>query len=132
MNQVNLEGHAGADAETKYLPDGKAVTNLRLATAERWKGKDGKDQERTEWHRIVCFGYAAERAASIRKGQKIVVLNGKIRTRSWDDKDGKKQYITEVEAHQVYQIATEPKSERQGQAANRPGSPEVSEDDIPF
>ena len=135
MNRVQLEGFTGADAELKYLPSGQPVANLSVATSERYKDSKGADQEKTEWHRVVVFGKAAERAGKIRKGQ-LVTLEGKLQTRSWDGKDGKKQYITEVVAQRVHVIqigeqqqASEPRRET---AKAVEGSQEVAEDDIPF
>ena len=134
VNRVQLEGFTGADAELKYLPSGQPVANLSVATSERYKDSKGLDQEKTEWHRIVVFGKAAERAGKIRKGQ-LVTLEGKLQTRSWDGKDGKKQYMTEVVAHRVHVIqlgeqqAVEPRREP---AKSVEGSQEVAEDDIPF
>jgi single-strand DNA-binding protein len=134
VNRVQLEGFTGADAELKYLPSGQLVANLSVATSERYKDSKGNDQEKTEWHRIVVFGKAAERASKIRKGQ-LVTLEGKLQTRSWEGKDGKKQYSTEVVAHRVHLIqlgeqqAAEPRRET---AKAVEGSQEVAEDDIPF
>ncbi len=134
MNRVQLEGFTGADAELKYLPSGQPVANLSVATSERYKDAKGNDQEKTEWHRIVVFGKAAERAGKIRKGQ-LVTLEGKLQTRSWDGKDGKKQYMTEVVAHKVHVIqlgeqqAVEPRRET---AKSVQGSQDAAEDDIPF
>ena len=134
VNRVQLEGFTGADAELKYLPSGQPVANLSVATSERYKDSKGADQEKTEWHRIVVFGKAAERAGKIRKGQ-LVTLEGKLQTRSWEGKDGKKQYSTEVVAHRVHVIqlgeqqAAEPRRET---AKAVEGSQEVAEDDIPF
>nr|AGC71904.1 single-stranded DNA-binding protein [uncultured bacterium A1Q1_fos_25] len=134
MNRVQLEGFTGADAEFKYLPSGQPVANLSVATNERYKDGKGNDQEKTEWHRIVVFGKAAERASKIRKGQ-LVTLEGKLQTRSWEGKDGKKQYSTEVVAHRVHVIqlgeqqAAEPRRET---AKAVEGWQEVAEDDIPF
>ena len=134
MNRVQLEGFTGQDAELKYLPSGQPVANLSVATSERYKDSKGADQEKTEWHRVVVFGKAAERAGKIRKGQ-LVTLEGKLQTRSWDGKDGKKQYMTEVVAHRVHVIqlgeqqAAEPRREP---AKTVEGSQEVAEDDIPF
>jgi len=134
MNRVQLEGFTGADAELKYLPSGQPVANLSVATSERYKDSKGADQEKTEWHRVVVFGKAAERAGKIRKGQ-LVALEGKLQTRSWEGKDGKKQYITEVVAHKVHVIqlgeqvvATEPRRD----AAKSVDAQDVGEDDIPF
>lgn len=134
MNRVQLEGFTGAYAELKYLPSGQPVANLSVATSERYKDSKGADQEKTEWHRVVVFGKAAERAGKIRKGQ-LVALEGKLQTRSWEGKDGKKQYITEVVAHKVHVIqlgeqvvATEPRRD----AAKSVDAQDVGEDDIPF
>lgn len=134
MNRVQLEGFTGQDAELKYLPSGQPVANLSVATSERYKDSKGVDQEKTEWHRIVVFGRAAERVGKIRKGQ-LVSLEGKLQTRSWDGKDGKKQYITEVVAHKVHviqlgeHVATEPRRES---AKSMELGQDVGEDDIPF
>lgn len=134
MNRVQLEGFTGQDADLKYLPSGQPVANLSVATSERYKDSKGADQEKTEWHRVVVFGKAAERAGKIRKGQ-LVALEGKLQTRSWEGKDGKKQYITEVVAHKVHVIqlgeqvvATEPRRD----AAKSVDAQDVGEDDIPF
>lgn len=132
MNRVQLEGFTGADAELKYLPSGQPVANLSVATSERYKDGKGNDQEKTEWHRIVVFGKAAERASKIRKGQ-LVTLEGKLQTRSWEGKDGKKQYSTEVVAHRVHVIQLGEQAEpRRETAKTVEGSQEVAEDDIPF
>ena len=134
MNRVQLEGFTGADAELKYLPSGQPVANLSVATSERYKDGTGADQEKTEWHRLVVFGKAAERVGKIRKGQ-LVTLEGKLQTRSWEGKDGKKQYITEVVAHRVHviqlgeQVAAEP---RRDHAKPAETAQDVGEDDIPF
>lgn len=134
MNRVQLEGFVGRDAELKYLPSGQPVANLSIATSDRYKDGKGQDQEKTEWHRVAVFGKAAERAGKIRKGQ-LVTLEGKLTTRSWEGKDGKKQYSTEVVAHRVHviqfgeQAAAEPLRQP---AKSAEGSQEVSEDDIPF
>jgi len=134
VNRVQLEGFTGADAELKYLPSGHPVANLSVATSERYKDGKGADQEKTEWHRIVVFGKAAERVGKIRKGQ-LVTLEGKLQTRSWEGKDGKKQYITEVVAHRVHviQLGEQQASEPRREAAKSvEGSQDVAEDDIPF
>jgi len=134
MNRVQLEGFTGQDADLKYLPSGQPVANLSVATSERYKDGKGADQEKTEWHRIVVFGKAAERAGKIRKGQ-LVTLEGKLQTRSWEGKDGKKQYSTEVVAHKVHviqlgeQVAVEPRREP---AKSVEATQDVGEDDIPF
>ena len=105
VNKVILIGNCGADPETRYLPSGGAVTNVRLATSETWKDKtSGQQQERTEWHRVVFFNRLAEIAAEyLKKGSKVYV-EGAIRTRKWQDKEGKDQYTTEIVAAEMQML----------------------------
>ncbi|WP_349573077.1 single-stranded DNA-binding protein [Azotobacter salinestris] len=96
VNKVILIGTCGQDPETRYLPNGNAVTNLSLATNESWKDKDGNKQERTEWHRVVFFGKLAEIAGEyLRKGSQCYI-EGKLQTRKWQGQDGQGRYITEI------------------------------------
>ena len=97
INKVILVGNLGADPETRYMPSGGAVTNVRLATTRSWKDKNtGEQQERTEWHRVVIFGRLAEVAAEyLRKGSQAYV-EGELRTNKWQDRDGNDRYTTEV------------------------------------
>ena len=96
INKVILIGNLGGDPETRYLPNGNAVTNLTLATSDSWRDKQtGQMQERTEWHRVTFFGKIAEIAGQyLRKGSKIYI-EGRLQTREWE-KDGVKRYTTEV------------------------------------
>ncbi|GBL60722.1 single-stranded DNA-binding protein [Pseudomonas citronellolis] len=97
VNKVILVGNVGGDPETRYLPNGNAVTNVTLATSESWKDKQtGQQQERTEWHRVVFFGRLAEIVAEyVRKGSQIYV-EGSLRTRKWQGQDGQDRYTTEI------------------------------------
>jgi single-strand DNA-binding protein len=97
LNKVILIGHLGADPDTRYLPDGTAVTNLRLATSEKWRDKTtGDPVERTEWHRVSIFGKPAEIASQyLLKGSKVY-LEGQLRTRKYQDQSGQDRYTTEV------------------------------------
>ena len=97
VNKVILIGNLGADPETRYLPSGDAVTNIRIATTEKWRDKGGEQQEHTEWHRISFFGKTAEIAGEyLRKGSPVYV-EGRIRTRKWQDKEsGQDRYSTEI------------------------------------
>ncbi len=97
VNKVILVGNAGADPETRYMPNGNAVTNVTLATSESWKDKQtGQQQDRTEWHRVVFFGRLAEIAGEyIRKGSQVYV-EGTLRTRKWQGQDGQDRYTTEI------------------------------------
>jgi single-strand DNA-binding protein len=105
VNKVILVGTLGKDPETRYMPSGSAVTNLRIATNEQWKDKQtGEQQERTEWHSIAMFGRLAEIAAEyLRKGQQVYI-EGKLRTRKWQDKEGKDRYTTEIVADEMQML----------------------------
>ncbi len=97
VNKVILVGNLGADPETRYLPSGDALCNLRLATTDNWKDKSsGEKKEQTEWHRVTFFGKLAEIAGQyLKKGSQIYV-EGSLRTRKWQDKDGNERYTTEI------------------------------------
>lgn len=101
VNKVIVLGNLGGDPELKYLPSGQAVCDLRVATTEVFKDKSDQRQERTEWHRVVVWGKTAENCAKyLRKGQQVYV-EGRLQTRSWENKEGVKQYTTEIVADQV-------------------------------
>src|SRR5262245_8348336 len=96
VNKVILIGNLGADPELRYTPSGQAVCDLRLATNESWTDKSGQEQERTEWHRVVMWGKPAEICKQyLTEGQKLYV-EGRLQTRSWDGKEGKQRYSTEI------------------------------------
>lgn len=97
VNKVILIGNLGAEPEVRQLPSGDAVANIRLATSESWKDKNtGEKQERTEWHNVVFFGKLAEIVQKyLHKGSKVYV-EGKLRTRKWQDKEGQDRYSTEI------------------------------------
>src|ERR671920_581352 len=97
VNKVILVGNLGADPESRSLPSGGEVVNMRVATSEQWKDRDGNRQERTEWHRVVIFNENLGRVAKqyLRKGSKVY-LEGQIQTRKWTDQSGQDRYSTEV------------------------------------
>ena len=107
INKVILVGNLGKDPETRYMPSGSAVTNLTLATSESWKDKQtGDQQERTEWHKVAMFGRLAEIAAEyLRKGSQVYI-EGKLRTRKWQDKEGKDRYTTEIVADEMQMLGS--------------------------
>jgi len=106
VNKVILVGNLGVDPETRYMPSGGAVTNLRIATSEVWTDKNGDKQERTEWHRVVLFGRLAEIGAEyLRKGQQVYI-EGSLRTRKWQDKEGRDQYSTEIVANDMQMLGS--------------------------
>jgi len=97
-NRVLLIGNLGRDPEVRHTNSGQPVANLRVATSRRYKDREGNWSEQTEWHDVVCFGRTAETAGQyLRKGSRVFV-EGRLQTRSWDDREGKKQYRTEVVA----------------------------------
>jgi len=114
VNKVTIIGNVGGDPETKYMPNGNAVTNITVATSESWKDKQtGQKQERTEWHRVSFFNRLAEIAGEyLRKGSKVYV-EGSLRTRKWQDKEGKDCYTTEIIANEMQMLD----SQQQGQQA---------------
>ena len=144
INKVILIGHLGADPETRYMPSGGAVTNLRLATTESWKDKQsGEQQERTEWHRVAIFGRLAEIAAEyLRKGSHVYI-EGRLRTRKWQDNQGNDRYSTEIVANEMQMLGsrsgmgeppavTESSEDTSRQATAAVAPAEEFDDDIPF
>ena len=101
LNRAIIVGNLGADPELRYTASNKPVCNLRVATSETVKRADGTKQERTEWHRVVVFGEQGENCAKYLTKGRAVCVEGRIQTRSWDDKDGQKRYATEVVADRV-------------------------------
>lgn len=107
INKVILIGHMGADPEQRAFPNGDAVCNLRLATSEKWKDKaTGDTKEETEWHRVVLYRRLAEIAGQyLRKGSQVYI-EGRIRTRKWQDRDGQDRYTTEIEASEMKMLGS--------------------------
>ncbi len=105
INKVIIVGNVGGDPETRYMPSGSAVTNLTIATNESWKDKaTGEQKERTEWHRVAMFNRLAEIAAEyLRKGSQVYI-EGKLRTRKWQDKSGQDRYTTEIIADEMQML----------------------------
>lgn len=105
VNKVILVGGLGADPETRYMPNGDAVTNIRMATTESWKDKaSGEKREITEWHRVVFYRKLAEIAGQYLKKGSSVYIEGRIRTRKWQDKEGQERYTTEIEASEMQML----------------------------
>lgn len=105
VNKVILVGNLGADPETRYLPSGDAVSNIRLATTDRYKDKSsGEMVESTEWHRVSFFGKLAGIVAEYLKKGSSVYIEGRIKTRKWTDKDGAEKYSTEIIADQMQML----------------------------
>jgi len=104
VNKVILIGHLGADPETRAMPSGTTVANIRMATTESFKDKSGEWQERTEWHNVALFGRMGEVAGEyLRKGSQVYV-EGRLRTRKWQDKQGNDRYTTEIVANDMQML----------------------------
>lgn len=106
VNKVILIGNLGADPEVRYMPSGDAITNIRVATTEVWKDKNGEKQERTEWHRVALFGKLAEIAGEYLKKGSQVYIEGRLQTRKWQDKDGQDRYTTEIIADRMQMLGS--------------------------
>ena len=107
VNKVILIGNLGRDPETRYTADGAAVTNITIATSDRWKDKtSGEMKEATEWHKVAFFGRLAEIAGEYLKKGRPVYVEGKLRTRKWQDKDGQDRYTTEVIADNMQMLGS--------------------------
>ena len=106
VNKVILIGNLGKDPETRYMPNGEAVTNITMATTENWKDKAGEKQEKTEWHRVTFYRRLAEIAGEyLKKGSQIYV-EGRLETRKWQDKEGKDRYTTEIIANEMRMLGS--------------------------
>ncbi|ABM97126.1 single-stranded DNA-binding protein [Methylibium petroleiphilum] len=102
VNKVHILGNLGRDPEVRYTPSGSAVCNISVATTRNWKNKDsGEKQEETEWHRVVLYDRLAEIAGEYLKKGRPVYIEGRLKTRKWQDKDGKDQYTTEIVANEM-------------------------------
>lgn len=152
VNKVIVVGNLGADPETRYLPSGEAVTNIRVATTDKWKDKaSGEMKEATEWHRIAFFGRLAEIAGEYLKKGSQVYVEGSLRTRKWQDKEGHDRYSTDIRADVMQMLGSragsgEPRGAASGadqaeaktEPATRPAAKKPAgkfddmADDIPF
>lgn len=141
VNRVILVGNLGADPETRFMPNGDAVANIRLATTESWKDKaTGEKKDLTEWHRVVFYRKLAEIVGQYLKKGSAVYIEGRIRTRKWQDKEGQERYTTEIEATEMQMLGGKPdagsapqRSEPTKQKDKVFGGPiEEMDSDIPF
>jgi len=139
VNKVIIIGNLGQDPETRYMPSGSAVTNLRVATNESWKDKQtGEQKDRTEWHRVAMFGRLAEIAAEYLGKGSQVYIEGKLRTRKWQDKDGNDRYTTEIVADEMQMLGGRSGGGAPAMSDSPPASAAVQpsgddfDDDIPF
>ncbi len=134
LNKVTLIGNLGKDPELKYTNSGVAVATFSLATSDSWKDQEGNMQERTEWHNIVAWRKLAEICGQYLKKGSQVYIEGKIQTRSYNDKEGVKKYITEIVADQLLMLGGgggRPQAE-QGDSAPMPEPAPSKDEDLPF
>ena len=144
VNKAILAGHLGKDPETRYTPGGDAICNVTLATTDTWRDKaSGEKREATEWHRVVFFGKLAEIAGQYLKKGSQVYVEGALRTRKWQDKDGQDRYTTEIRANEMKMLGdreggTSPRQSPPAPPRSRQPAPPPSggfgeqDDDIPF
>ena len=124
INKVMLIANLGADPEVRYTPSGEAICTLRLATSDKWKDKDsGEMRESTEWHRVVLFRRLAEVAAQYLKKGASVYVEGRLRTRKWQDKEGKERFSTEIEGSEMKMLGSQ-RSSAQPSASNIKAAPD--------
>ncbi len=144
VNKVILVGHLGANPEVRYTAGGQPVANFRLATTERWVNKNGEKSEITEWHRVVAWGKLAEICGQYLQKGKQVYIEGKIRTRQWQDQQGQKRFTTEIVAQNMVMLGRAGDRVEAGEeavavaadefagAGAEPDAESSSEDDLPF
>lgn len=137
VNKVIIVGNLGADPETRYTPGGDAVTNIRVATTDRWKDKaSGEMKEATEWHRISFFGRLAEVAGEYLKKGSQVYVEGSLRTRKWQDKEGQDRYSTDIRGDVMQMLGRRegggaPREEGAERASRAAGEPRAAADKAP-
>lgn len=143
LNKAMIIGRLGRDPEIRYTPGGVAVANFSVATSEEWKDKESNEKkERTEWHRIVAFGKLGEICGEYLSKGKQIYVEGRIQTRSWEDKDGNKKYTTEIVASDVQFLDKKDSGsgdyprkgldDKQERGAGGPSYHDSKDDDIPF
>lgn len=143
LNRVELIGNLGKDPELKYTPSGQAVATFSMATTRKWKDKDGNLQEDTQWHNIKCWGRQAEIAQQYLKKGRQIYLEGRLETRSYDDKDGNRKWFTEVVANNFLMLGSKRDDGGGGEYAGAPEPPATQaypqpstsmaqDDDLPF
>jgi single-strand DNA-binding protein len=142
VNKVILVGNLGRDPEMRSLPSGQPVANFSVATSRRYKDRDGNRKDETEWHNVVCFGKQAEIAGQYLTKGKMIFVEGRIQTRSWEDKEGKKQYRTEVICENFQMLGSKGDGGSRAAGGVAPSgdagagggdhAPDFGDDDIPF
>lgn len=140
VNRVIIVGHLGRDPEIRYMPSGEAVANLSIATTEKWKDKQGQQQESTEWHRVNFFGRIAEVCGEYLTKGSLVYVEGGLRTRKYTDKEGVERYVTEIKGDRMQMLGGGSSGERPAQQSRQQPKQQSGggnhfddlDDDIPF
>lgn len=120
LNKVILVGHLGQDPKISYAQSGMPIANMRVATSERTRGQDGQWTERTDWHTVVCFDKQAEFCGNYLAKGALILVEGRLQTRKWQDKEGQDRYSTEVVANRVQALGGRQQSEGTGASGMRP------------
>ena len=128
VNKVIIVGNLGQDPESRFTPQGTAVTNLSVATNESWKDQNGDTQERTEWHRVVMYGRMAETAVEYMKKGQMVYVEGRLNTREWEDQNQVKRKTTEIRCDNFTMLGRR----GNGSPQENSSSKENVDDDLPF
>ena len=143
VNKVILVGRLGRDPEMKYTPQGVPIAKFSIATDEQWTDKSGEKQRRTEWHNIVAWSKLAEICQKYLVKGKLIYIEGRLQTQSWDDQEGKKHSRTEIRADNMVMLSSapgggggeagggSPQPIRESEPAPEP-APEINDDDVPF
>lgn len=132
VNKVILIGRLGKDPDVRYTPDGTMVTNFNLATDEQWKDKNGEKVQKTEWHRIVTWGKLAEICGNYLVKGKLVFIEGRIQTRSWEDKEGVKRFTTEIIASNMQMLDSKGQNKGEDASFDAASTNNAPLDDVPF
>jgi len=136
VNKAMLIGRLGKDPEVRYAADGAMVTSFNMATDEQWKDKSGEKVQKTEWHRIVTFGKLAEICGNYLVKGKLIFIEGRIQTRSWEDKEGVKRYTTEIVASNMQMLDSKgqnkPEESIPDSTPSHAASSSAPLDDVPF
>ena len=129
VNKVIIVGNLGQDPEARFTPQGTAVTNLSIATNESWKNQEGQIQDRTEWHRVVLYGKMAETASEYMRKGSMVYVEGRLRTKEWEDQNQNKRKTTEIMCDNFTMLGR--RADNQPSQNNRI-EPTTEDDDLPF
>jgi single-strand DNA-binding protein len=138
VNKVILVGRLGKDPEVKYTQAGVPVARFTLATDESWKDQNGEKQQRTEWHNVVAWRKLAEICGQYLNKGKLVYVEGRLQTRSWEDKEGNKRYTTEIQADNMVMLSARTDEQRLEKTAAAAASsnagfePDITDEDVPF